>query len=115
MIRAVARWLSRHLVGVLVALSIGAVATAVTAVTRWLDDRAAAAVHNDRLVREIDRLRAENAARAESAAVQRAHAERLAGELAARQRLIDTLTDMEGLDAPLPDPLRDAARLLWPE
>ena len=109
------RWVSRHLVAVALSVAVAAVGTSTVAVHRWVTGREDAAVERDRLARQIADLRIEIAARAEAAAVQRAHAERLAREVEARTDRLRQLQSVEGLDAPLPDPLARAAGVLWPQ
>ena len=108
------RWVSRHLVAVALSVAVAAVGTSTVAVHRWVTGRENAAVERDRLTRQIDALRAELAARAEARDVLRAHIDRLERGAAARAELIRNLSQIEGLNAPLPTPLADAARVLWP-
>ncbi len=114
------RWLSRHLVGVLLVTALAGLGTAGIAVNRWLHLREARAVEADRAERriadleaEIADLEAEIAARAEAARIVADYTRQLQDVAAERAELIRDLTTMEGLDAPLSDPAADVARRLW--
>jgi hypothetical protein len=107
------RWLTGNLLPIALVGALAALGTAGYAVNRWIAAGQEAAVEADRAARRIADLEAEIEARRMAAEVHRAHAERLARESAARATLIEQLQNMEGLDAPLPNPLADAAGLLW--
>jgi hypothetical protein len=119
------RWLRGHRAGAwswggLAAIGALALWQAVSGVQGWLegrDDATRAAAEAEAALADRDAriaaLEAELAARAEAAAVLRAHNRRLESLAAERAGLIRDLQSMEGADAPLSDYLRDAAGRLW--
>lgn len=92
------------------------IALALALALSWaLWDRSRVVAAKERLEGEVRALSASLRQADEARAVHRAHLERMAEAATEREALLNTLRQMEGLDAPLPDPMRDAGRLLWPD
>ena len=93
-----------------------AIALAASLALAWaLWDRARVRVVNERLQGEVRALTASLEQAEEARAVHRAHLDRMAEDERERETLLKRLREMEGLDAPLPDPMRNAGRVLWPD
>lgn len=78
-------------------------------------DRSRVVAAKERLEGEVRALTASLEQASEARAVHRAHIERMEQDADEREALLTTLRQMEGLDAPLPDAMRDAGRVLWPD